>query len=223
MSTSSPTSELRNSRGDAGEKTISEKLARKRCLDRKAQQAARSRTKWTIENLEYQVAHLNNTLVSETTRLHSLIQGANGEVAILRAENTALKTQLEAATSSHGSVEDSSLTQLNIGSPTWEDGMVPIGPQTPVALSPYESVPWNTEPTCTSDGILQTYARAARMLVHATSDIFLKEQPDLTSLLAQERSTNPSGGVSSVVSDILLAYNEIDTLPKKAACLNVST
>jgi hypothetical protein len=56
--------------------------------------------------------------------------------------------------------------------------------------------------------------------VYATSDIFLKEQPDVSALLAHDRCT-AHPGVSNVVSDILLAYHEIDTLPKKAACLYV--
>jgi hypothetical protein len=73
---------------------------------------------------------------------------------------------------------------------------------------------------CVSDRILQSYVATARTRVHATSDIFLREQPDLSALLAHERSTDHPG-VSSVVSDILLAYCEINTLPKKAACLYV--
>lgn len=209
-------------------KTISDKLARKRILDRKAQQAARSRAKWNIENLQYQVAQLNNALVSETSRLQLLLQESKNETELVRAENQALRIQLEDAIcrGSSASAED---TESATDSLLWDENntetTVPASIARSVSVSsaklePYESIPWNTGPTCVSDRILQSYVATAHMRVHATSDIFLKTQPDLTALLAQERSTDPPG-VSNVVSDILLAYQEIDTLPKKAACLYI--
>lgn len=208
MSTSPTSSTPGRRTSNADEKTTAEKLAHKRSLDRKAQQAARSRTKWTIENLQFQVAQLNNVLANETTRFQSLLDEAHAETTALRTENEALKTQLETAIREHAAPMDHGPSSRSMDSPLQ------------VALLPYEAVPWNTTPGCLSDRILQTYATAARIRVHATSDIFLEESPDLTALLAQERSTNPSG-VSSVVSDVLLAYKEINTLPKKAACLYV--
>lgn len=229
MSVSSTSSQtLSNNSSNADAKVLSDKLARKRSLDRKAQQAARSRTKWTIENLQHQVAQLNNALISETSRLQSLLQASNEEAERVRAENETLRAQLEDARNmgrvdSSGDVEVSS-TDLRIWNEDAHVTIQPPGPQpvnVPLAISePYESIPCNTEPTCVSDRILQSYATAARMCVHATSDIFLKDQPDMTALLASKRSTDHPG-VSNVVSDILLAYQEINTLPKKAACLYV--
>jgi len=197
------------------DKPISDRLARKRQLDRKAQQAARSRTKWTIENLQYQVSQLNNTLISETMRLEALLKESQTETELVRVENQALRTQLEDAMCSrqHASPANTDSTGM--------DDQVPRSMSVAsISLEPFESIPWNIEPTCVSDRILQSYVATARTRVHATSDIFLKEQPDVTALLAQERSTNHPG-VSNVVSDILLAYQEINTLPKKAACLYV--
>ncbi|KAJ4369564.1 hypothetical protein N0V83_005326 [Neocucurbitaria cava] len=213
------------------EKIVAERLARKRTLDRKAQQAARSRTKWTIENLQYQVAHLNNALVNETSRLQSLLQESNDEAERVRAENQALRAQLQDAISVGPGTSTENLEVAAEGAGLWDGDIGDVAARIPDSRSlsvssailqpqPYESIPWNTEPTCVSDRILQSYAAAARMQVHATSDIFLKDQPDVTALLAQEHSTdNP--GVSNIVSDILLTYQEINTLPKKAACLYV--
>lgn len=73
---------------------------------------------------------------------------------------------------------------------------------------------------CVSDSILQDYVVRARTRVHATSNIFLEEQPDLSGLLAHTRSPDQLGAFS-VVSDILLAYAKINALPKKAACLHI--
>ena len=226
-STSSQTSSNQNPTVD--EKVISDRLARKRTLDRKAQQAARSRTKWTIENLQYQVAQLNNALISETSRLQALLQESKDETERVNAENQTLRIQLQDAMSREPGMSSEDIEVSATDPRLWDEdtGDVAIrmsgSRSVSVAstiLQPYESIPWNTEPTCVSDRILQSYAAAARMRVHATSDIFLKDQPDMTALLAQERSTdNP--GVSNVVSDILLAYQEINTLPKKAACLYV--
>ncbi|KAF2821732.1 hypothetical protein CC86DRAFT_470408 [Ophiobolus disseminans] len=197
------------------EKTVTERLARKRSLDRKAQQAARSRTKWTIENLQYQVAELNNTLISETSKWQSILQESKEETDILRAENQALRLELEEAKlhgqgSSPRDMEDMSLQVSIFLSES----------AAPATLHPYEAVPWNTEPTCVSDKIVQSHVATASTIVHATSDIFLEDQPDLNALLGRERS-NGSADVSNVVSDILLAYPEIGTLPEKAACLYV--
>ncbi|KAF2713316.1 hypothetical protein K504DRAFT_354904, partial [Pleomassaria siparia CBS 279.74] len=184
--------------------TAADRLARKRVLDRKAQQAARERTKWTIGNLQHQVAQLNNALIGETSRLQSLLDQSKDETEQIRAENAILKME----------IETHSLEILNAnGAPGTRSMSI-----YPSNLEPYEQIPWNTGPTCLSDRIIQGYVATARMRVHATSDIFLEEQPDMSTLLARGRS-NESPGVSNVVSDIVLAYQEINTLPKKAACL----
>ncbi|KAF2794514.1 hypothetical protein K505DRAFT_374580 [Melanomma pulvis-pyrius CBS 109.77] len=218
----------------AEEKTISDKLARKRVLDRKAQQAARSRAKWNMENLQHQVAQLNNALISETSRLKALLDESKDETERIRVENRALKMQLENSKfdCSNPFLGDMGFATPNILLPvpvpyeaeSPRQAVDMVAPRSISVSSPslnlYECVPWSTGPTCVSDRILQSYVATARMRVHATSDIFLKEQPDMSALLAQARSTE-SPGVSNVVSDILLAYQEINTLPKKAACLYV--
>ncbi|KAF1844969.1 uncharacterized protein K460DRAFT_354832 [Cucurbitaria berberidis CBS 394.84] len=220
---------LDNHTANSDERTVSDRLARKRTLDRKAQQAARSRTRWNIENLQYQVSHLNNALINETSRLQALLEESKSETELVRAENQTLRSQLEDAIGNSQGVGVEDVEFAATGTLSWDDHIAEMAVEAPLPrsmsvsstnLQPYEFIPWNTGPTCVSDRILQSYAATARMRVHATSDIFLKEQPDMTALLAQERSVNPSG-VSNVVSDILLAYQEIDTLPKKAACLYV--
>lgn len=232
MSVSSSASQIPSTQtSNPGEKTISEKLARKRVLDRKAQQAARSRTKWTIENLQYQVAQLNEALIQETSRWQYLVQESKDELALVQQENHDLRLQLQDAMckSSGPSANLSDSGTSPAIADTWEDDMTDPTRHnsasqspgiTPIIFEPYESLPWNTDPTCVSDRILQSYAEMARMRVHATSDIFLEERPDMSALLARYRTADPPG-VSNVVSDILLAYSEINTLPKKAACLYV--
>lgn len=233
------------------EKPISDKLARKRVLDRKAQKAARDRTKWNIENLQHQVSQLNNALISETTRLQELLQASNEETERIRVENHSLKAQIESSKylSSQSFLEnmgfmppdeiwDDSVGIGQLQQPfhmALEDGTslgegtsnrpmnIPIsallGDSSTTSVL-HEAVPWSTGPTCVSDRILQSYVATARMRINETSDIFLKDQPDISSLLTTKRSTE-SPGVSTVVSDILLAYQEINTLPKKVACLYV--
>ncbi|KAH7087227.1 hypothetical protein FB567DRAFT_62881 [Paraphoma chrysanthemicola] len=196
------------------EKMNPDKLARKRALDRKAQQAARNRSKLTIANLQFQVDQLNNALVNETSRLESLLQQSRHETERVRAENQALQLQLDNALSR--SCRRTALDRRAT------EGVEPVlGPPSVSAfnLRPFESLPWNSEPTCQSDKILQDYVARARCQIHATMDIFLSEQPDVSGLLTRARSTDQH--VSSVVSDVVLAYAEIDTLPKKAACLYV--
>lgn len=213
--TSSEPSSIHNSNTQAKPISPADRLARKRILDRKAQQAARLRTKWTIENLQYQVAQLNNTLVSETLRYQALLQDSHNETERIRAENQALQLQLHDALSRDCEASPGEMCLLESA----DSASGPSSVSAPI-VQPFESIPWNTEPMCVSDRIVQGYVATARTRVHATSDIFLKEQPDLSALLAHERSSdNP--GVSNVVSDILLAYSEINTLPKKAACLYV--
>ena len=172
---------------------------------------------------------MNNALVSETAKLQILLQESRDETERVRAENQTLKNKLEDATSRISGTSTDDVEGSATDPRLWDDDVGDVAVQIPgsrsvsvssAILQPYESIPWNTEPTCVSDRIFQSYAAAARMHVHATSDIFLKDHPDMTALLAQERSTN-NPGVSNVVSDIVLAYQEINTLPKKAACLYV--
>ncbi|KAH7077027.1 hypothetical protein BKA63DRAFT_295128 [Paraphoma chrysanthemicola] len=215
MSGSESRNEASSSHGPTvQEKMIPDRLARKRALDRKAQHAARSRTKWTIANLQFQVDQLNSALVNETSRLESLLQQSRHEIERIHAENQALRSQLDNALS-----RSCGRTPLD-RRPTEgvEPAMSPPSVSAP-NLGSFESLPWNTEPTCPSDRILQDYVARARCQIHATLDIFLREQPDVSGLLTRARSTDQH--VSSVVSDVVLAYAEIDTLPKKAACLYV--
>lgn len=202
----------------------SEKLARKRVLDRRAQKAARDRTKWTIDNLQYQVAQLNNALITETKRLQDLLQASSKENETIRAENSRLKAHIEGSAFATLGFSEDLLAQDPFAHKEGEDSddltisSMLGSPSCKAEL--FEAMPWNTGPTCLSDRILQSYVATARIHNNKTDNMIIKAQPDVSSLLNPNRDTH-SHGVSMVVSDIILAYQEINTLPTKVACLYV--
>lgn len=84
----------------------------------------------------------------------------------------------------------------------------------------HETVPWESEPTCTSDRIVQSYIEARRLEMTQIGSNVLPpaEYPDVNAILTPTHIANDRS-VSSVVSDIVLSYIEINTLPKKVAAL----
>ena len=96
-----------------------------------------------------------------------------------------------------------------------------------VGLQIYERVPLTCPSTCLSDRILQNYIEARRTGTSDVAQVVLSEQPawlpDINALLTPN-AVNPGSdnrSVSAVVSDILLSYNEINTLPRKVAVLYI--
>lgn len=94
-------------------------------------------------------------------------------------------------------------------------------------LQIYETVPLSCPSTCLSDRILQNYIEARRLGTSDIAQVELSEQPawlpDINALLTPN-ATKPRGddrSLSAVVSDILLSYHEINTLPRKVAVLYI--
>lgn len=123
-----------------------ENLERKRARDRKSQKAMRERTKWNIQCLTQQVDQLTQALAVETrekNELYNRFLAVSEENDHLRVQKAALQLRL-----------------LGNGQTP------PDSASSTVALTPYESIPSNTAPTCMSDQILQTFVES-RWEAHA--------------------------------------------------------
>ncbi|KAH8670335.1 hypothetical protein BGZ60DRAFT_527808 [Tricladium varicosporioides] len=103
----------------------------------------------------------------------------------------------------------------------------------------WEAIPMTCPPTCLSDRILQNYIEARRAGINTFTragaglekemgELGMEEEhpawlPDINALLAPNTPEPGVDGrsVSTVVSDILLSYHEINTLPRKVAVLYI--
>lgn len=235
MSTSPPSSPYTHTPDD---------IARKRARDRKSQRAMRDRTKYTIIELQSHVAQLSTALATQT----SLLQSTTALTALLQAENQRLKNQLEESkyVGSDMCLEnfrfprsDSMLSDLPLPKPLPGPGTA-NSKNNEEGIHIFFRVPVNCAPICLSDRILQSYIQARRggtkdtgTSITATKVVTEQEQPawlpDINALLAPQglaptENQEPSvdnRSVSTVVSDILLSYHEINSLPKKVAALYI--
>jgi hypothetical protein len=220
-----------------------EDLARKRARDRKSQRAMRDRTKYSIIELQSRVMELSSTLASQTAAFQDLLQSSSSQAAALRAENQRLKNQLEESkyVGSDMCLEnfrfprsDSMLSELPMPRPLpgreQPQMILPTGAssRTNDELPTYLRLPVNCAPICLSDRILQNYVQARRNgTKDITTQVMTEDQPawlpDINALLTPQapKPSIDNRSVSTVVSDILLSYHEINTLPRKVAVLYI--
>ncbi|VUC28431.1 unnamed protein product [Clonostachys rosea] len=187
-------------------------LRRKRARDRKAQQAMRDRTKWTINSLSEQVSVLTATIDERACELQSLrltVSQLEADNAHLRTQNAALQLSLL------GRVVDGNET-LTVSS-----GLSPISVES-VHVPPWELSPRNTPAGCLADDILQDFINQTRTTGLASTPRTAEDQgsastwkPNLCSLL--DRNHRPDDKISNVVAGIVNAYTEIEDLPRQVA------
>jgi hypothetical protein len=204
----------------------------------------RDRTKYSIIELQSRVMDLSSTLASQTAAFQDLLQSSSSQTAALRAENQRLKNQLEESkyVGSDMCLEnfrfprsDSMLSELPMPRPLPQrqereqaqmivSGATRTNDETPT----YLRLPVNCAPICLSDRILQSYVQARRKgTKDITTQIMTEDQPawlpDINALLTPQapKPSIDNRSVSTVVSDILLSYHEINTLPRKVAVLYI--
>jgi hypothetical protein len=219
-----------------------EDLARKRARGRKSQRAMRDRTKYSMFEPQSRVMELCSTLADQTAAFQDLLQTSTSQAAALRAENQRLKNKLEESkyVGSDMCLEnfrfprsDSMLSELPMLRPLPQRQgrdpaqILPGAARTNDEVPAYLRLPVNCAPICLSDRILQSYVQARR---NGTKDItqVVTDQPawlpDINALLTPQapKPSIDNRSVSTVVSDILLSYHEINTLPRKVAVLDIT-
>lgn len=197
-----------------------ESLERKRHRDRKAQNAMRNRAKEQVSNLQAQVAAYQKQeryLIAELERLSK--------------ENFELRHCI-ASSGFDGNPANEMLTPISV---TEEDNSsTPFGMTTSIAynrthssfLTPdpnmeqvHMGLPHNTEIlACQTDKMLQHHITVRRGMVQQQNR-HSQQQSSIHAILNQQESgTFPQVDTTSLlISDILLRYKEIDTLPRRMA------
>lgn len=222
-------------------------LQRKRARDRKSQQAMRDRTKWTIFNLNEQVAFLTQML-SERARdvnlLNSRMRMLETENAQLHAQNAALQLSLmgsqprveipgdpaaaAAAAAAASSVAAGSAcaagTTGSVGAAGSAGAVSPAGegPSRPATVGKPEVVkkPWEIPPADGPPTCLsdQILQGFITSKVHQRSvDGALTFGFKPNLCSLLEKDRRTSDAISDIVGDIVRSYFEIDTLPKQVA------
>lgn len=198
----------------------STELERKRARDRKSQGAMRERTKWNIEYLTARVQQLSRALELETrarSELYTRFLALSEETDHLRVQKAALQLRLLGG---DGQVESGELEKPDTANPTLEN------------MHPYEAIPLNTNPTCLSDEIIQSFverkreyymthrqapgAEAHRDHESAITSPKYPEKSDLSALFDCRPNRNIDE-TATVVGDIVRSFQEIDELPKQVA------
>lgn len=185
--------------------------ARKRALDRQAQQAMRDRAKHKLHSLEQQVKQLSHALEQERyARVH-----LNARIQLLEGENAQLKRR-----SAHLPLDvlgDAAAVHRSNSSHVRFAPRIPYGS----SVAPWEVLPFITRPMCTSDQILQAFI-SSRQPLSIGSDLgatgrplVFSNKPNLCSMLL--RDTRSTDETSNIIGDIIKSYSEIDTLPKQVA------
>ncbi|EQB56672.1 BZIP transcription factor [Colletotrichum gloeosporioides Cg-14] len=175
-------------------------LQKKRARDRKSQQAMRDRNKWTIQNLNDQIAYLNSAMEErsqDVAMLQTRIGVLESENAQLRAQNAALQLSLMGRNDNSGPGDDSFVFERRLSD------------------SPWELPSRNTAPGCIADQVLQGFVDSVRSgsILTSTSSYTLK--PKLSALVQQQGRSEDD--ISNVVADVVRTYPEIETLPKQVA------
>jgi hypothetical protein len=174
----------------------------------------RDRTQGRIKELEAQVAYF----VDRSATMESQLSTASAENASLKAENQSLSRELESfrfGVTPDLCIDDAVdlLSIANARTSLQKDEPQLISLPPPVNV--WEQVPWNTPPTCVSDGILYGYIATQRSkLMNEASPLFPDDEPDLSSLLLPAIASQPKS-LSTVIADIVLRYKEVNTLPMK--------
>jgi hypothetical protein len=189
---------------------------------------------------------LSSTLASQTAAFQDLLQSSSSQATALRAENQRLKNQLEESkyVGSDMCLEnfrfprsDSMLSELPMPRPLpqlqeREQAQMILSGGTSSRKNDdipiYLRLPVNCAPICLSDRILQSYVQARRNgTKDITTQVMTEDQPawlpDINALLTPQapKPSIDNRSVSTVVSDILLSYHEINTLPRKVAVLYI--
>ena len=194
-------------------------LQRKRARDRKSQQAMRDRTKWTLSNLNEQVAFLTQMLDDRTcnvTLLNSRMRMLETDNAQLRTHNAALQLSLMGTQSRMGMPDDLAEVASTTIRPAANESSVMTAVELPeTAKETWEIPPADGPPTCLSDQILQGFIASKVHQRSVDGALAFAFKPNLCSLLEKDRRT--SDAISDIVGDIVRSYFEIDTLPKQIA------
>lgn len=223
---------------------VATQLARKRARDRRAQQAMRDRNKGELQALKGQVAYLSQLLSAQAKPVDSPVDGSSthaDEVKQLQLENERLHHELVQARelkrtrvpiislsidlpSHSGLIIEPSILQL------WSSHISRASASPPAAISEAKSkhrphsrsfilsdchdIPWHVGPTCPADRIMQPFCEEQRRIVRSstTSSLSPGHQQDSS-------QSDIQTAISKVAADVLSTYSEIDTLPKKVACL----
>lgn len=209
-------------------------LQRKRARDRKSQQAMRDRTKWTIFNLNEQVAFLTQMLsdrARDINLLNTRMRMLETENAQLRAQNAALQLSLMGS-QARGDVLNDPATAEAAASAADSTALAAVPVNTVSAAGPgslqgaaaaakpervkkpWEIPPAEASPTCLSDQILQNFI-TSKVHQRSVDGALTFGPPNLCSLLEKGRRT--SDAISDICGDIVRSYFEIDTLPKQVA------
>lgn len=142
--------------------------------------------------------------------MEALLQAPAAENATLKAENRLLTHQLE-------KLRFAATTDLPViavaGATAFQDQEPQLRSLTP-HLEVWEQVPWNTPPTCVSDNILYGYIATQRSKMNEPSPRFPDVEPDFSRLLLPAIVCHPKS-LSTVISDIILSYKDVNTLPMK--------
>jgi hypothetical protein len=184
-------------------------LLRKRARDRKAQQAMRDRTKWTINNLTDQVLLLNQVIETKTRDLGAL----DSRVRVLETENAQLRTQNAALQlslmGSQPREDNQSLLAKNDIRPPWQ--LLPanhlkegyLGDQILHAFASSNQRP----PTLQIAGTVVTAPVVCLM-------------PNFAALWPKKASGSPprvEDELSNIVADLVRSFPEINKLPDQVA------
>lgn len=196
-------------------KLTPDELEKKRIRDRRSQHAMRERTKGTISELQAQVLAFQER--------EKLLCEENES---LRDENENLKLRLQ---NSPAVGRMPTLGDLMASSGVFEvlcnDPISPVDiPQSRVGA--HEAIPLNCPPTCLSDRMLEDFVQMQRFELNQKQESSPSpvQKPDISGLLDNRTSARSSldeqpRSVSTVVSDILRSFSEIDTLPRRIAAL----
>ena len=223
---------------------VATQLARKRARDRRAQQAMRDRTRGELEALKGQVTYLTQVL-SEQEKPTGLSANMSinhvAEIRNLQEENERLKQELIRARQVSqtdklsipfsvdfcnyaGLIIEPSILEL------WSSHLSRTSSSPPAripekrskfrsrsntfVLSDLHDIPWHVAPTCPADRIMQPFCEEKRRLVRSSSTSSLSPGP--SNIIGH---ADIQAAISKVAADVLATYSEIDTLPKKVACL----
>lgn len=129
---------------------------------------------------------------------------------------------------SHGVTLDPSILEYWSSCVSWPVASPSVFPPThdhtvlsytaPLLLSERPDAPWHVPPTCPADHIMQPFFEEKRRLVQS---FHVDSASPISSASSSAWHGAIQSSISKVAADVLATYSEIDTLPKKVACLYI--
>ncbi|KAK5175098.1 uncharacterized protein LTR77_000235 [Saxophila tyrrhenica] len=141
-------------------------------------------------------------LSGQVTHLSQMVEDRDRNIIKLGDTLQSLKDEID-----HLNVENGALRLKLIGQATESSLTLPCWKRPPV----------NTAPTCISDQIIQDFLTLGRDSNPKVYD----DKANLCHLLDQTQ--RPADALSNIVSDIILSYKEIETLPKQVSLFHAFT